>query len=252
MAQETERIVTSNGAKLWTISSGSGTPVLIFNGGPGCDDYLGDVAHLIDDRCQVVRFEPRGCGRSDWDGNYGLQTLIEDAENIRQAYQFNDIILLGHSAGPNAALAYAMQYPAHTYGVIGIAGGKFVDDRSWSKTYHERLDSIGEDLGGKIFRADPQVNTQGNADWKVYCKTATVFRDLADMQTPCVFINAENDIRPNWPTQQLAALIPNAKYVEIQGAAHSIWLTHAPQLQTELQSALHYILNPTHGKPSHS
>lgn len=243
MTHEIERIVISNGAKLWTVSSGSGIPVLVFNGGPGCDDYLGAVAQLIDDRCQVIRFEPRGCGRSDWDGNYGLETLLNDAENIRQAYQFRRMILLGHSAGPNVALAYAIQYPQNVIGVIGIAGGKFVNDRTWSTIYHERRDSIGEDLGGKIFHADPQVNKQGNADWKAYCRQTTVFRDLADMQTPCVFINAENDIRPNWPTQQIAALIPNARYTEIAGAAHSIWLTHAPELQNELQRALTYILD---------
>ena len=48
----------------------------MFNGGPGCDDYLGPVAEMIDDLCQVIRFEPRGCGRSDWDGNYDIDTTL--------------------------------------------------------------------------------------------------------------------------------------------------------------------------------
>lgn len=239
---EIERFVTSNGARLWTVSSGAGTPVLVFNGGPGCDDYLGPVAQLIDDTCQVVRFEPRGCGRSVWDGNYGLETLLADAENIRQAYQFRQMILLGHSAGPNVALAYALRHPDQTLGVIGLAGGRFVDDRSWSETYRARRDTVGEDLSGKVFHADPRVNSQGNADWKAYCRRVTVFRELASMDTRCVFINASEDIRPNWPTQQLAALIPNARYVEIQGAAHSIWLTHATALKRTLKNALSFIL----------
>lgn len=241
-ASEREEIVLSDGARLWTVSSGSGTPLLVFNGGPGCDDYLGAVAHLIDDTCQVVRFEPRGCGRSDWDGHYSLETLLTDADNIRQAYQFHQMILLGHSAGSNVALAYALRHPDQTLGVIGIAGGKFVDDRSWSETYRVRRDTVGEDAGGKVFHADPLVNSQGNADWKDYCQRATVLRELSLMDTRCVFINASEDIRPNWPTQQLAALIPNARYVEIQGAAHNIWLTHAQELQRELKNALAYIL----------
>ncbi|MBX3010153.1 MAG: alpha/beta hydrolase, partial [Caldilineaceae bacterium] len=161
-----ERFILSDGANLWTITSGSGVPVLIFNGGPGCDDYLGPVADLISGRCQVVRFEPRGCGRSDWDGNYGLETLLTDAENIRCAYQFEQVVVLGHSAGPNVALAYALRYPERTLGVIGIAGGKFVDDRAWHETYRTRRDIEGEDVGGKVFHADPRVNSQGNADWK--------------------------------------------------------------------------------------
>ena len=207
----------------------------------GHGDTTAAVANLIDDRCQVVRFEPRGCGRSEWDGQYGLERLLLDAENIRQAYQFDRIVLLGHSAGPNVALAYALRYPDQTRGVIGIAGGKFVDDRAWSETYRARRDSVGEDMGGKVFQADPKVNPQGNADWKAYCRQATIFQQLAHMTIRCVFISGSEDIRPNWPTQQLAALIPEAQYVEIEGAAHYIWLTHKQALQRELNNALAYI-----------
>jgi proline iminopeptidase len=235
---DTERFLSPGAARLWTAASGSGAPVLVFNGGPGCDDYLGPVARLIDDLCQVVRFEPRGCGRSIWDGNYGLETLLADAEQVRHAYGFEQIIAVGHSAGANAALAYALRYPERISGVIGIAGGKVVDDRSWSETYHNRLETVGEDWGGKQFHADPAVNVQGNADWRAYCRRVTLLRELADMQKRCVFINASEDIRPNWPTQQLAALIPGAQYVEIHGAAHYIWLTHSRELRAALKNAL--------------
>jgi proline iminopeptidase len=232
----------SSGARLWTTSSGTGTPMVFFNGGPGCDDYLEPVAKLIEDICQVVRFEPRGCGRSEWDGHYDLETLLLDAEAIRQFYSFERWLLLGHSHGPNLALAYALRYPSCTMGVIGIAGGKIVNDRGWSETYHTRLKSIGEDTGGKEWHADPDVNRQGNDSWRAYCKRPTLLRELADLDAPCVFINAAEDIRPNWPTQQLAELIPKAKYVEIAGAAHTIWLTHACELQHELRQAVEYIL----------
>jgi proline iminopeptidase len=239
---ERERFVTSAGARLWSSATGDGTPLLLFNGGPGCDDYLGPVARLIDDACRVVRFEPRGCGRSSWDGKYDLDTLVSDAEAIREAYGFERWIVAGHSAGPNAALAYALRYPSHTLGVIGIAGGKMVDDRHWSETYHARLDALGEDNGGKQFHADPDVNRQGNASWRAYCRRPELLRELVALDLPCFFINAGEDVRPNWPTQQLAELIPRASYVEIPGAAHYVWLTHARELQRELHIAVGHIL----------
>jgi proline iminopeptidase len=243
MVQRTEeRFVASAGARLWSIISGAGMPAVCFNGGPGCDDYLEPVARLIDDECRIVRFEPRGCGRSDWDGRYDLDTFLSDAEAIREAYGYERWIVLGHSHGPNLALAYALRHPSRTAGVIGIAGGKVVNDRSWSESYHERLKTIGEDLGGKVFHADPEVNRQGNAEWKAYCQRPSLFRELADLTVPCAFINASEDIRPNWPTQQLAALIPHARYTEIRGAAHTIWLTHARELQHELRDAIAFIL----------
>jgi proline iminopeptidase len=226
---------------LWTTSSGHGIPLLLFNGGPGCDDYLAPVARMIEDTCQVIRFEPRGCGRSDWDGNYDVGTLVSDAEAIRQEYGAEKLIVAGHSAGPDYALAYALRYPHHVVGLIGIAGGRLVDDREWHAAYVKGKSEVGEDLGGIEFNADPEVNIQGNKSGKEGMKRPTILREIADLQVPGAFINAEKDIRPNWPTRQLAALMPNGKYVEIPGAAHHIWLTHADQLRHELRKAVRYI-----------
>ena len=53
--EKTECYVISGSARLWSIVSGRGTPLLMFNGGPGCDDYLAPVADMIDDLCRVIR-----------------------------------------------------------------------------------------------------------------------------------------------------------------------------------------------------
>ena len=236
-----EQFVTLEKARLWTTSNGKGIPLLLCNGGPGCDDYLGPVSALIEDRCQVVRFEPRGCGRSTYDGQYGLATTIADMEAIRQAYDIDRWVVGGHSAGPDVALAYALAYPSRVLGLIGIAGGRIVNDRDWSAVYREKRDTIGEDYGGKEFIADPAVNRMGNADWKAFIKRPTLLKDLAALQIPATFINSEQDIRPNWPTRQLAQLLPRGRYVEIAGAAHCSWLTHSEELKKEICTALEII-----------
>ena len=233
-----ERYVSSGTARLWTCAGGAGTPLLMFNGGPGCDDYLGPVAAMIGDRCRVIRFEPRGCGRSDWDGSYDLDTLLGDADTVRAAHAVERCIVAGHSFGPDAALAYALRHPSRVLGLIGIAGGRLVNDRTWSAAYHRGLQEVGEDLGGVVFTADEAVNRDGNRDWKEYIKRPTLFRAIADLRIPATFINGGEDIRPNWPTRQLAALLPRGEYVEIAGAAHTIWLTHAAELRAELRRAV--------------
>ena len=214
----------------------------MFNGGPGCDDYLGPVAEMIDDLCRVIRFEPRGCGRSDWDGSYDIDTLLADADAVRRAYGAERCIVAGHSFGPSAALAYALRYPSRVVGLIGIAGGNVLNDRTWSEAHRKRLEEVGEDLGGLVFTADPEVNARGNQDWREYVKRPSLFRGIADMDIPAVFINGGMDIRPNWPTEQLASLIPKGRYVEIPGAAHIIWLTHATELRHELRGAVRGIV----------
>ena len=240
------RYVISGNAQIWTTSSGRGTPLLMFNGGPGCDDYLGPVADMIDDLCKVIRFEPRGCGRSDWDGNYDVDTLLTDAEAVRREYGAERCIVAGHSFGPNAALAYALRYPSRVIGLIGIAGGNVLNDRTWSEAYYKALEEVGEDLGGHEDKADPAVNPDSNRSWREYIKRPTLFREIADLSIPAVFINGGADIRPNWPTEQLASLIPGGRYVEIPDAPHNIWLTHAADLRYELRRAVWQIVRSAH------
>ena len=213
----------------------------MFNGGPGCDDYLGPVAAMMEDICQVIRFEPRGCGRSEWDGNYAVETLIDDAEVVRRAYGVEGCIVGGHSFGPSLALAYALQYPDNVIGLIGIAGGRVVSDRAWSVAYHRNLAAVGEDLGGVVFTADQEVNREGNRTWRKYIQRPNLFRQIADIQIPATFINGSEDIRPSWPTRQLAALMTYGRYVEIADAAHTVWLTHAAELRAALREAIAHI-----------
>ena len=165
-----EHYVISGTAQLWSMASGHGTTLLMFNGGPGCGDYLGPVAEMIDDLCRVIRFEPRGCGRSDWDGNYDVDTLLTDAEAVRRDYGAERCIVAGHSFGPSAALAYALKYPSRVMGLIGIAGGNVLNDRTWSEAYHKTLKEVGEELGGHEDKADPAVNPDGNRNWREYIK----------------------------------------------------------------------------------
>ncbi len=233
-----DKILNNNGTKIWTTVNGQGFPLILCNGGPGCDDYLEPVSKMVEDLCQVVRFEPRGCGRSDYDGNYDLETTLGDIEFIRKEYNFNQIIIGGHSAGPDVALAYTIKYPQNVIGLIGIAGGRIVNDREWSKTYHENLEKYGEDYGGKIFQADPKVNKIGSLSWREYIKNPNLLHDIASINVPAIFVNAGKDIRLNWPTEQLANLIKKGKYFEIQDAAHSIWLTHYDELKTLLREKI--------------
>ncbi|HIG41997.1 MAG TPA: alpha/beta hydrolase [Gammaproteobacteria bacterium] len=230
-----ENYLTNNGCRLWTVSNGSGIPVIMCNGGPGCDDYLGDVSSMIEDHCQVVRFEPRGCGRSDYDGQYELETTLRDIEFIRDEYGFARALLIGHSFGPDVALAYSLAYENRTLGIIGISGGRIVNDRQWSAIYRKNLEMVGE-VNAKEYIADPLVNETGVASWRRFIQQPDLLGKISKIKFPVTYISAGADIRPNWPTQQLAGLIPNGEYREIPGATHNIWLTHADELRQCLRS----------------
>jgi pimeloyl-ACP methyl ester carboxylesterase len=234
---QVEKFLHRGDTKLWTVRQGDGIPAIFLNGGPGCDDYLQDVAAMIDDLCQVVRFEPRGCGRSSWDGHYDLSTAVADIDFVRREYGFEKVLLLGHSWGPDLGLAYLLRYPRHVLGLIGIAGGRIVNDRDWHKTYHDNEAVSGENSNGE-FHADPRVNILGNETYKEFIRQQNLLLDIAGIECPVTYINAGEDIRPDWPTRQLAALIPKGQYIEIPGAKHYIWLSHARELAHLLRSAI--------------
>ena len=240
-----ERYVTSGTAQLWSTISGAGIPLLMFNGGPGCDDYLGPIAEMIADLCRVIRFEPRGCGRSDWDGHYDIETLLGDAEAVRREYGADKCIVAGHSFGSSAALAYALRHPSRVIGLIGIAGGNVLNDRTWSEAYHKQLEEVGEDVGGHEYKADSAVNPDGNRSWREYIKRPTLLREIADLHIPATFINGGKDIRPNWPTKQLASLMSRGRYIEIPDAPHMVWLTHASALRRDFCCAIRRIVQVT-------
>ena len=90
-----ERRVAVNGANLWVAKQGDGPPLVLLNGGPGCVDYLGPVAVMVDDLATVYRFEPRGCGPSSPDGPHDPEMSLADLDAPRQS--------LGTSGGSSAA-----------------------------------------------------------------------------------------------------------------------------------------------------
>ncbi len=233
-----EIFVDSHGAKIWTIIQGRGYPVMLCNGGPGCCDYLGPVAEMIDDLAQVIRFEQRGCGRSTSTPPYDVKTCLMDLENIRKYYQIGRWIIGGHSWGADLALAYSLEHPTRVSGLICIAGGRIHNDREWHKEYRRRRDEESEALPDFEYPTNMEVNEQVNHSWKKYIQSPNLLKAISQLAMPTLFIYGEKDIRPGWPIEQLAHLMPNARFELVKGAAHFIWLTHSNELKGQVRDFL--------------
>jgi proline iminopeptidase len=234
----TEQFVWSDGARLWTLAQGSGVPVILCNGGPGCCDYLAPVAAMLDDLAQVIRFEARGCGHSDPQPPYTIATCLADLEAIRQHYRIERWIIGGHSAGADLALAYALAYPGHVLGLICIAGGRIHNDREWHRIYSERRDQGMETLPPFDYPPNLEVNAQVNRSWKAYIQRPSLLKEIVHLDRPALFVYGDQDIRPIWPIEQVAQLLPNASFQMIRGADHHIWVTHAEAMRAPLRDFL--------------
>lgn len=52
-----------------------------------------------------------------------------------------------------------------------------------------------------------------------------LFRQLADCRLPMIFIAAGLDIRPSWPLEQLAQLVPSGAFSSVADVPHDFWAT---------------------------
>jgi proline iminopeptidase len=226
-----ERYITDHQLTLWTIEQGAGYPVILCNGGAGCCDYLQPVAGMLTDMARVIRFEQRGCGRSQPASDYSVQTSIEDVAAVQKAYGLDQCIIGGHSWGADLALLYALTHPERVTGLLCLAGGRMNNDREWHAEYDRRRVEEGELLPDFAYPFNSEVNEQVGRSFKLYIQRPRLFRDIAELTCPALFVYGSRDIRPSWPVQQIASLLPNGGFTLMEGAEHCLWLTHDQELE---------------------
>ena len=236
-----EYFIRNETAELWVADTGSheAPACVLCSGGPGCCDYMEPVAQMIDDRLRVIRFEQRGCGRSTKDGLYDIKTATNDMERIREALNIETWTVGGHSWGANLALFYALAYPQRINSLIYLAGNGVQRNQEWSVAYHANLEAQGEPLPEMAHQFNPDVNRAGNASYRAYIQEPALYRRIADLDVPSLFVCAGRDIRPNWPAMQVASLMRHSALEIIEGAPHYLWVTHADELKRCLRRFVH-------------
>ena len=89
----------------------SGAPPLILcHGGPGLWDMFDGWETLLGRRVTAVRWDQRGCGRSEPRGPYSVARSVADLDAVRRHLGVERVAVLGHSWGAQLALRYALDY----------------------------------------------------------------------------------------------------------------------------------------------
>jgi proline iminopeptidase len=233
-----ERIVAVDGAELWVAEQGAGEPLILCPGGPGCCDYLGPIAEMIDDLATVYRFDPRGCGRSSVAGSYDVATCLADLDGLRAALGYERWAVGGHSWGAFLALAYAIEFPERVTRLVYLSGAGVQNDRRWHAAYKAGKEAGREPEPEMAFPPNMEVNRAGNDSTAEYCQQPDLLRRIAQVAVPLLAVSGSEDIRPDWPVRQIVNLMPNARFELIDGAPHDLWLSYADQLRVVLRDFL--------------
>ncbi|WNV90149.1 alpha/beta hydrolase [Umezawaea sp. Da 62-37] len=108
------RLTARDGTELAYRESGEGGPLVCLAGGPMRDSaYLGDLGGLPA-ALRLISLDLRGTGASGTPADpaaYRCDHQVDDVEALREHLGLDRIDLLGHSAGANLAVLYAIRYP---------------------------------------------------------------------------------------------------------------------------------------------
>ncbi len=143
----TTEFVEINGVNHFIEKIGKGEPLLVLHGGPGLfHDYLVPYFKHLSKKYQIIFYDQRGCGKTDFPTDTSTITLknyVTDLEAIRKYLKIDKLNLVSHSWGSMIALNYGKKYPNHLKKLILIspapATNEFFDE-TFTKMRRKRND----------------------------------------------------------------------------------------------------------------
>lgn len=142
-------VSADDGCRLWAQRSGAGQPLVLCHGGPGLWDMFEPLAPALAGMATVVRWDQRGCGRSQRHGPYTLDRFIADLDTVRHRLGGPVVNLLGHSWGAMLALLYTLRHPDRVSKLIYVSGTGIDPASTWKPAYEHNL---RRSLGGRLSR----------------------------------------------------------------------------------------------------
>ena len=229
--------------------------------------YRADFLARLASFSRLILFDKRGTGLSDRVPNDRLPTLeqrMDDVRAVLDAVGSERAALLGHSVGAIMSLVFGATYPQRTTHLILI--GAFAkrirtDDYPWAPTAEER-----ERLAQTIEREWPFVDLTDMApsrvgDERFWGEVAAYMRNSASPGAAAALLrmNSQIDTRAVLPTirvptlvmtrrgdrdvkveesRWLAEQIPGARFVELPGDEHLIWVGDTDSMLSEIEEFL--------------
>ena len=267
MQQQIQFVTAPDGVSLAVATMGSGTPLLIV---PGWIshlelDWTWPVSHDLFDRLArdhlLVRYDKRGTGLSDRDvSDYSLEAQVADLDAIINALGLRGVDLLGYSQGGPISIAYAVQHPENVSHLIVYGSyhdGKSTHFRSLVEAF---VGVIRADWGGygattmlEVFipGAPPEAREvfaeyqRQSANAEDAARTLTTAFEyeitplLPQVSAPTVVIHRRGDKAcPFEQGREIAARIPGARFVPLEGDIHVPWLGDTEPLISAIEEFL--------------
>lgn len=261
----------STNIDLYYEDHGSGQPVVLIHGYPlDGHSWEKQSAALLEAGYRVITYDRRGFGQSSQPTiGYDYDTFAADLNTILETLDLTDAILVGFSMGTGevgryigtygtgrvakaAFLAslepFLLQTDDNPTGVPqevfdGISAAAKADRFAWFDDFYKNFYNLDDTLGSRISEAAVRGswNVAVTSSWfaasAVVPSWLTDFRgDIPKIDVPTLILHGTADqILPIDSTARpFSKLLPDADYVEIEGAPHGLLWTHADEVTAAL------------------
>ena len=154
-----------NGTRLFYDVKGRGEPLVLISGGSLDMRLWDDQFEVLAENRQVIRYDPRGIGRSDVPE--GPFSHYQDLYALLQFLGIQETDVLGFSFGGGVAIDFALTYPEVVRKLILIAPGL----SSWKDEIAPTLSELSKVAEGEgaakaieLILADPSMPTEGQEE----------------------------------------------------------------------------------------
>lgn len=269
---------TENSAdiELYYTDQGSGQPVVLIHGFPLNGESWGkQQAALLDAGYRVIAYDRRGFGASSKAGSgYDYDTFAADLHALIEDLDLKEAVLVGFSMGTGEIARYLSRYGSGRVAKVAFLGSlepyllktddnpdgagpqDFFDGIAQSvredryafvsgffKDFYNLDDNLGSRISQEAVDASIAVaNTAGNAGISAAPLTwPTDFRgDIGSVDVPTLILHgtADNILPIDATARRFRQLLPDATYVEIDGAPHGLLWTHGAEVNEALLAFL--------------
>jgi non-heme chloroperoxidase len=264
----------STDIELYYEDHGMGQPVVLIHGYPldGSSWEL-QTRELLDHGFRVITYDRRGFGQSSKvTTGYDYDTFAADLDAVLTTLDLSDVVLVGFSMGTGELARYVKNHGSDRVAKLaflaslepylvqaddnpdGVPQKVFDDiltnakgDRfAWFTAFYKDFYNLDENLGTRVSEETVRANwitAVGSAPMASYAVVPTWIEDFrADVEAvkasgvPTLIVHGTKDnILPiDASGRRFAKLLPDAQYVEVEGAPHGLLATHTDEVNAIL------------------
>ncbi|GAA3328951.1 MULTISPECIES: alpha/beta fold hydrolase [Paeniglutamicibacter] len=264
----------STSIDLYYEDQGQGQPVVLIHGYPlNGHSWERQTRVLLDAGFRVITYDRRGFGQSSKVGTgYDYDTFASDLNTVLETLDLNDVILVGFSMGTGELARYVSTFghkrvaklaflaslepflvqrddnpegvPQEVFdGIVETAqGDRFAWFTSFFSDFYNLDDTLGSRISQEVVTANwnTAVSSAPVAAYAVVSSWIEDFRaDVAAVAAsgkPALILHgtADNILPIDATARRFRKLLPEADYVEIDGAPHGLLWTHAAEVNAAL------------------